>query len=123
MRTHCDRLATLLRRVLDNLLDNAAKYTPTDDGPIVVEVTFDGGEAPIVVSVRDRGIGVEAEDLPRLFDPFFRSDRSRERGTGGVGLGLALCRRIVAAHGGTIEAHQPSGGGLEVRFTVPLTHP
>ena len=115
-----DADAALLRRVLDNLLDNAAKYTPEDNGPILVDVSYDGADAPIIVSVRDRGIGVDEAAVPRLFEPFFRSDRSRERGTGGVGLGLALCRRIVAAHGGTIEAHVPRDGGLEVRFTVPL---
>jgi signal transduction histidine kinase len=113
--------AALLRRVLDNVLDNAAKYAPPEAGPIRVEVSYDGGDAPMTVSVRDRGIGVDAADLPRLFDPFFRSDRSRARGTGGVGLGLALCRRIVAAHGGTIEAHLPEDGGLEIRVIVPLS--
>ena len=63
--------------------------------------------------------GVDPGDLPQLFEPFFRTDRSRERKTGGVGLGLALCRRIVEAHGGTIVAELPDEGGLAVRFTLP----
>src|SRR5690606_14507429 len=75
----------LLRRVIDNLLDNAAKYTEPERGPIELDVASDraGG---LRFEVRDRGIGVSDDDLARLFDPFFRTDRSRARGTGGVGL-------------------------------------
>jgi signal transduction histidine kinase len=114
-----DADAAMLRRVFDNLLDNAAKYAPAGAGPIEIEVSSEGGDAPIVALVRDRGPGVAEEDLPSLFEPFFRADKSRERGTGGVGLGLALCRRVVVAHGGAIEARLCDGGGLEVRFTLP----
>jgi two-component system OmpR family sensor kinase len=110
--------AKLLRRAIDNLLDNAAKYAPAENGPI--ELHFAGEGDLLVVEVADRGIGVDDDDLPRLFDPFFRSDKSRARGTGGVGLGLALCKRIVVAHGGHIEARPRDGGGLCVSFTVPL---
>ncbi len=108
----------LVRRVLDNLLDNAVKYA--DGGPIELEVALRADDGCVAVSVSDRGIGVDPDDLPMLFEPFFRSDRSRERGTGGVGLGLALCRRIVAAHDGTIEARCREGGGLCVALTLPL---
>jgi signal transduction histidine kinase len=107
----------MLRRVLDNLLDNAQKYS--DDGSIELAATRQNGA--VVVAVRDRGIGVDEADLPLLFEPFFRSKRSRERGSGGVGLGLTLCRRVVEAHGGRIEAARRDGGGLEVRFSLPVS--
>ncbi len=103
--------AALFARVLDNLLDNAARYS---DAPHPIELSL----APGLVSVADRGIGVADEDLARLFEPFFRTDRSRARVSGGVGMGLTLCRRIVEAHGGDIEARAREGGGLEVRVEL-----
>ncbi|MBI4703383.1 MAG: sensor histidine kinase [Deltaproteobacteria bacterium] len=108
----------LLRRVLDNLLDNAAKYSEPGAGPIQLAAT--STPEPVAVEVRDRGIGVASEDLPRLFAPFFRTDRSRSRGTGGSGLGLSLCARILEAHGGRIEARLRPGGGLTLRFELPV---
>jgi signal transduction histidine kinase len=106
----------MLRRVLDNLLDNAVKYS---ESPATVEVVARQHGAAFQVSVRDQGIGVDAHDLPRLFTPFFRTDRSRARGTGGVGLGLALAKRIVEAHGGTITVESRPGIGTTVSFSVP----
>ncbi len=106
----------LLRRVLENLLDNAHKYSEAGT-PVALSARAEDGA--LVVEVRDRGIGVDASDLPRLFTPFFRTDRSRARGTGGVGLGLALARRIVEAHGGRIAAESVPGQGTVVRFSVP----
>ena len=67
----------------------------------------------------DEGIGGEPQDVPRIFMPFFRTDRSRARGTGGVGLGLALAKRIVEAHGGTIAVESRPGLGTTVSFRVP----
>ena len=106
----------MLRRVMDNLLDNAVKYSEAP-APIELRATSDG--VAFVVAVADQGIGVDPEDLPRLFTPFFRTDRSRARGTGGVGLGLALAKRIVEAHGGTIDVESRPGLGTTVRFRVP----
>jgi signal transduction histidine kinase len=106
----------MLRRVLDNLLDNAVKYS---EPPASVEVVARQEGAAFQVSVRDQGIGVDPQDLPRLFTPFFRTDRSRARGTGGVGLGLALAKRIVEAHAGTITVESHPGLGTTVRFSVP----
>lgn len=108
--------AGLIRRAVDNLVDNARKYS--DEGsPIQLSATAaDGG---LAVEVKDQGIGIEPEDLPRLFTPFFRTDRSRARGTGGVGLGLALARRIVEAHGGQISVQSAPGQGTTIRFTIP----
>ncbi len=107
---------TLLGRLLRNLLDNAHKYSEVAD-PVTVAARLCGGQA--MIEVRDRGIGVDAADLPRLFTPFFRTDRSRARGTGGVGLGLALAKRIAEAHGGTIAAESAPGKGTTVRVTLP----
>jgi len=109
---------SLLLRVLGNLLQNAAKYSEADSR---IELEAKGGEGELWVEVSDRGIGVEPEDLPRLFEHFFRGDRSRARGTGGTGLGLTLCKRVVEAHGGHIEASpRGDGSGLTVRFTLPV---
>ena len=110
----------LLRRVLDNLLDNAAKYMNADDGIVELRATLAVDEDAVVVSVSDRGIGVADEDLAMIFEPFFRTKRSREGGISGVGMGLALCRRIINAHRGQIEATSRQGGGLEVRFSIPI---
>jgi signal transduction histidine kinase len=84
-----------------------------------VEVVARQEGAAFQVSVRDQGIGVDPQDLPRLFTPFFRTDRSRARGTGGVGLGLALAKRIVEAHGGTITVESRPGLGTTVSFSIP----
>lgn len=106
----------MLRRVLDNLFDNAVKYS---ESPAPVEVVARQDGSALLVSVRDQGIGVDPLDLPRLFTPFFRTDRSRARGTGGVGLGLVLAKRIVEAHGGTITVESRPGLGTTVRFSIP----
>jgi two-component system OmpR family sensor kinase len=107
---------SLLRRVIENLLENAHKYSPAG-APIRLSLTSDGGRA--IFTVTDQGQGISADDLPYVFEPFFRADRSRTRGTGGVGLGLPLARRIVEAHGGTIEIESKVDHGTTVTFTVP----
>jgi signal transduction histidine kinase len=112
--------AALLRRLLANLLDNAAKYSEPPE-PVRLAARRDAGAA--ILEVRDRGIGIAPEDLPRLFAPFFRTDRSRARGTGGTGLGLALARRIAEAHGGTIVAESAPGEGTTFRVTLPARPP
>jgi signal transduction histidine kinase len=109
--------AALLRRLLANLLDNAAKYSEPPE-PVRLAVRRDGER--VVLEVRDRGIGIPPEDLPRLFTPFFRTDRSRARGTGGTGLGLALAKRIAEAHGGSIAAESAPSAGTTFRVTLPV---
>jgi signal transduction histidine kinase len=108
--------SALLRRLLANLLDNAAKYSEAPS-PVTLALRGDAGAA--VLEVRDRGIGVDPADLPRLFTPFFRTDKSRARGTGGTGLGLALAKRIAEAHGGTIAAESAPGAGTTFRVRLP----
>jgi two-component system, OmpR family, sensor kinase len=107
----------LLRRVIENLLENAHKYSP-EGSPLWLTLVAQDGQA--VVTVADRGEGIGPEDLPFVFEPFFRADRSRTRQTGGVGLGLALSERIVEAHGGRIEIQSELGKGTRVTFSVPL---
>jgi signal transduction histidine kinase len=107
--------ARLLRRVVDNLLENARRYS---DGPITLCARVDAGQ--VELSVKDQGIGISAEDLKHVFTPFFRTDRSRSRATGGVGLGLALSRRIVEAHRGTIELSSVEGQGTTAVVRLPL---
>jgi signal transduction histidine kinase len=100
--------------VLDNLLDNARKYSPTD---AAIAVRLDGAR----ISVIDRGSGIAAADRDRVFTPFFRADASRARTSGGVGLGLALARRIVEAHGGTIGFDSEPDRGSTFWFEVVPT--
>ncbi|HTQ42584.1 MAG TPA: HAMP domain-containing sensor histidine kinase [Polyangiaceae bacterium] len=107
----------LLRRVLDNLLENADKYSPDPTRPVALRTSTQHGK--VVFEVVDRGIGIPTGDLPRVFDAFFRGDRSRARSTGGVGLGLTLARRIVEAHGGTIEITSTVGAGTTVLVALP----
>jgi two-component system OmpR family sensor kinase len=117
----------LLRRVLDNLLDNARKYSDAGT-PIDVRVSESGGT--LVIEIEDRGIGIAVADLDRIFTPFFRADRSRNRGTGGVGLGLSLAQKIARAHGGTVRVRSVVGSGTVMRVELPVvaiprppTHP
>lgn len=111
----------LLRRVFDNLLENAHKYSERPDESIQVSAAMNES---IVVDMIDHGIGIAADDLTRVFRPFYRVDKSRTRTTGGLGLGLPLAKRIVEAHGGTIEITSKLGEGTRVRVTlpVPLNH-
>lgn len=109
----------LLRRVLDNLLENAHKYSPETDTEVALSVSARSGLA--CFEVRDRGMGISEEDLPRIFSAFFRGERSRSRGTGGVGLGLTLAKRIIEAHGGSIEVESVVGRGSTFRACLPLS--
>jgi signal transduction histidine kinase len=112
--------ASLVRRMLDNLIDNAAKYSDSDQ-PIEVIARVEGDRA--VLEVRDLGIGIPDDELELVFEPFHRTDRSRSRGTGGTGLGLTLCKRIAQAHGGAISALPRDGGGVIVRAELPIGRP
>ncbi|MBP8811358.1 MAG: HAMP domain-containing histidine kinase [Kofleriaceae bacterium] len=107
----------LVRRVLDNLLDNAHKYTPDRAAPITLAVAAAG--ATVTFTVADRGVGIATGDLPNIYNPFFRADRSRNKETGGVGLGLTLAKRIVMAHGGTIAADSGTGRGTTLTVALP----
>ena len=108
--------AMMVRRVINNLLDNARKYSDEDS---VVILRARGGDDELQVEVSDQGIGIADDDIERVFQPFFRADQSRTRATGGVGLGLALSRHIVEAHGGTITIESQPDRGTTVRVCLP----
>jgi signal transduction histidine kinase len=107
----------LLNRVCDNLLENAVKYSEPGD-PVKLIVANEVSR--IKAQVADRGTGVQEEDLPHLFEPFSRSDRSRSRQTGGFGLGLTLCKRIIETHGGSIHARLNKETGMTFCFDLPV---
>jgi signal transduction histidine kinase len=107
----------LVGRVLNNLLDNAAKYSPPSAGWIRLGV--DGVTDEVTFTVEDHGAGIAPEDLPRVFTPFFRADRSRSRSTGGFGLGLSLARSIAEAHGGRLELGSEPGAGTRAILVLP----
>lgn len=103
-----------LKAMFANLVGNAVKYAGG------AELWLDRSGADAVLLVRDRGPGIAAEDIERVFDPFFRGERSRNRDTGGMGLGLASARATARAHGGDIVLENRSGGGMVARVTLPL---
>ena len=105
----------MLAQVWQNLLHNAIKFTPTGGSLRVVARKADGR---VVVDVADPGPGIAPEDLPQLFERFFKADRARQRSGGGSGLGLAIAQKIVSLHGGTISVHSTPGSGAT--FTVSL---
>lgn len=104
-----------IQQVLLNLLVNAINFTP-EKGEITVSVKQNDDE--IEVSVTDTGIGIPPEDLPYIFERFYRVDKSRTRATGGTGLGLTIARRLVEAHGGNIKAESEVGKGSRFTFTL-----
>ncbi len=104
-----------LQQVVANLVENASRFVGEGGH---VSVSLSAEESTAVMSVTDDGPGVPQDDLPRLFDRFYRADTSRTRTSGGAGLGLAIVRAIVSAHGGTISAENLDEGGS--RFTVRL---
>ncbi|WP_425399943.1 sensor histidine kinase [Aeoliella sp.] len=108
--------ADRLREVLYNLLDNAIKYTPSK-GRIEVSVSAEDGM--IAVAVRDTGIGIDDEHLPRVFDRFYRVDKSRSRDAGGTGLGLSIVQSIVSAHGGRVDVISTAGEGTTITVLLP----
>jgi len=107
-----------LRTVLRNLIENAIKFSLPDSRAVEVNVTVADDHA--VVCVVDDGVGVQSDDTDRLFEPFLRVDPSRSRKTGGFGLGLSICKRIIDAHDGTIAMERNEGRGVTLRLTWPL---
>ena len=105
-----------LHQVLFNLMDNAIRFTP-EGGEVTVSARRENGSVEIAVS--DTGSGISPEHLPRLFERFYRADPSRSRGDGGTGIGLAIARSVVEAHGGTIRAESLPGRGSVFTFDLP----
>ena len=107
-----------VHQVIFNLVDNAVRFTP-EGGEVRIEAHRHDGS--VEVSVADTGVGIPPEALPRLFERFYRVDSSRARGEdGGTGIGLAIARSVVEAHGGTIRAESEPGHGSVFTFDLPL---
>jgi signal transduction histidine kinase len=109
-----------VHQVLFNLLDNAYRFTP-DGGAVWVRAVSKDGSCE--VSVEDTGPGIPEEHLPLVFERFYRVDQSRSRDDGGTGIGLAIARSVVEAHGGKIWAESGKGKGATFRFVLPLSRP
>jgi len=105
-----------LGRVLDNLVSNALHYTPSGGR---ISISAGRQEEGILVTVKDNGEGIRTEDLPHIFDRFYRGEKSRSRGTGGAGLGLAIASGVIEAHGGKIWVKSHSGEGTCFSFSLP----
>jgi PAS domain S-box-containing protein len=111
---------TRLAQIVNNLLDNAAKFSG-GGGQVTVRVAADAARRQTVLSVRDEGVGIEPEMLPRLFSAFAQADRSLDRSRGGLGLGLALVKGLAELHGGEVEAFSEGPGrGAEFLVRLPL---
>jgi two-component system phosphate regulon sensor histidine kinase PhoR len=108
---------TRLQEILYNLLDNAVKYSH-EGGEIRLQALRNGEE--VSLSVSDNGIGIGKEDLPRIFERFYRADKARSRALGGTGLGLSIVKHIVQLHGGRVEAESEPGEGTTIRIVFPL---
>jgi len=107
----------LLRSAIENVLRNAVRYSP---GDAAVEVSVARSAAGLSILIGDRGPGVPASDLERIFEPFYRVAESRDRDSGGEGIGLAITSQVLKAHGGAARATNRPGGGFEVQLELPM---
>jgi signal transduction histidine kinase len=108
-----------LSQVLSNLLSNALRHTPQGGQIAVVAQAADG--QGVRIAVQDNGEGIPADELPHVFERFYRTDHARSRDTGGSGLGLAIARSLVEAHGGQIEVESVEGEGSTFSFSLPMS--
>jgi signal transduction histidine kinase len=106
-----------ISQVLRNLMENAVAHTASGDA---ITVTAKQKDNYLEVAVTDTGEGIPAEDLPNIFERFYRVDKSRARATGGTGLGLTIAKRLIEAHGGKIEVKSEPGKGSRFSFTIPV---
>jgi signal transduction histidine kinase len=111
-----------LRQLVNNLLDNAIKFTPAP-GRVDVSLALDEAASEVKLRVADTGAGIPEQDLPRIFERFFRGDRAhvRDGSSRGTGLGLSICQMIAAGHGGSIRVESQPGGGSLFEVTLPAT--
>jgi signal transduction histidine kinase len=108
-----------IKTVLRNLLDNAMKFGFPDSRPI--EIELEQSSDTVTLRIRDDGPGIPYADIANLFEPFYRVDRSRSKKTGGYGLGLSICKRIVEGHGGTIAVKNNPRRGASFVLSFPKT--
>jgi len=116
-RTHFWGDENQLTRAITNLVENAVQYTP-NGGQIAVAFDTTNGQARIIIT--DTGVGIEAKDLPHIFDRFYRADKARATNTGGSGLGLAIVKKIIEMHDGVVEVYSQPGVGSTFTVTLPL---
>jgi len=112
-----------LGQAVRNLVDNAVKYSPDIDGPIEVKLFRQlnaAGELEALIQIRDHGMGVDAKDLPRLFEHQYRTEQALASGIKGTGFGLFISQKIIEAHIGKLWAELPNGPGLIINFTLPM---
>jgi len=107
-----------IAQILGNLVTNALRHTPAG-GTVTLSAAAEAGEIKVVVA--DTGIGIAAEELPYIFERFWRGEKSRARAGGASGLGLTIARQLVEAHGGKIGVESTPGQGSRFWFTVPET--
>jgi heavy metal sensor kinase len=112
--------ADRLKQLVLNLLDNAARHTPPE-GEVAVALHRENGHA--LVTVHDNGEGIASEHLPHIFDRFYCADKARSRARGGAGIGLAICRWIAEAHGGSLTAQSEVGRGTTFALSLPISSP
>lgn len=109
----------LIHRAVENIVRNALRYSP-DNEPVLLSITCDNPDKFACVTISDRGPGVPQEQLEKIFNPFYRVDPSREKKTGGYGLGLSIAEKAIQRHGGRIVAANRDGGGLMVCIYLPI---
>lgn len=109
----------LLEQMFINLIDNAVKYTP-DNGKIAIRISSSGGA--VLTEIEDNGIGIPKEHLPRIFERFYRVDKTRSRNLGGTGLGLSIVKHVVIMHGGKIDVHSEEGKGSRFSISLPYSY-
>jgi two-component system sensor histidine kinase BaeS len=107
-----------ISQVLDNLVANALRHTPAG-GQIVLSAELAARPKAVALRVRDTGTGIAPQDLPFVFERFYRGDKARKPDHGAAGLGLAIARSVVEGHGGTIEVASPVGEGATFTITLP----
>ena len=109
----------LIHRAIENIIRNAYRYSPPDEA-VTIELSTDASKQYFIIDILDRGPGVPEEQLETILNPFYRVDTSREKKTGGYGLGLAIADKAAKQHQGTITAMNRKNGGLCVRITLPI---
>jgi signal transduction histidine kinase len=111
-----------MEQVMSNLIYNALRYLPEADGVHERRITIEAREeyATVVIEVRDTGCGIDPEDLPYIFDRFYKKDKSRNSSGGGSGLGLSIVKEIIHQHWGLIEARNTTDGGASFLIRLPI---
>lgn len=108
----------LIHRAIENIVRNAMRYSPPN-GKVILSLSTNNDKTSLFIDIEDWGPGVPEEQLKMIFNPFYRVDASREKKTGGSGLGLSIAEKAITLHHGKIVANNREGGGLQVRIILP----